>query len=85
MGTVQALLGHSSPEINREVYLHSIPADARTAVEKVEDSLNALSPRCKLMGRGRRRSVCTFDEVRPFLSLTGNARFEPIYVAPPSE
>jgi hypothetical protein len=25
--------------ITREVYLHSIPADARTAVEKVEDLL----------------------------------------------
>lgn len=36
LGTVQALLGHSSSEITREVYLHSIPADARKAVEKVE-------------------------------------------------
>lgn len=40
LGTVQALLGHSSPEITREVYLHSIPADARKAVEKVEELLN---------------------------------------------
>jgi integrase len=39
LGTVQALLGHSSSEITREVYLHSIPADARAAVEKVEDLL----------------------------------------------
>jgi len=39
LGTVQALLGHSSPEITRETYLHSIPADARAAVEKVEDLL----------------------------------------------
>src|SRR5205809_1900490 len=39
LGTVQALLGHSSSEITREVYLHSISADARTAVEKVEDLL----------------------------------------------
>jgi len=31
---------HSSPEITREVYLHSIPADARNAVEKVEQLLN---------------------------------------------
>jgi hypothetical protein len=29
LGTVQALLGHSSSEITHEVYLHSIPADAR--------------------------------------------------------
>jgi integrase len=37
LGTVQALLGHSSSEITREVYLHSIPSDARAAVQKVED------------------------------------------------
>ena len=42
LGTVQALLGHSSSEITREVYLHSIPADARKAVEKVEEKLNRL-------------------------------------------
>ena len=39
LGTVQALLGHSSSEITREVYLHSIPADAQAAVQKVEDLL----------------------------------------------
>ena len=39
LGTVQALLGHSSSEITREVYLHSIPADARGAVQKVENLL----------------------------------------------
>ena len=41
-----------------------------------------LSCGCTLLERGRHRSVCTLDEVRPFLSLVGNARFEPIYVAP---
>ena len=35
-----------------------------------------------LKGRGRHRSDFTLDKVRPFLSLIGNARFEPIYVAP---
>ena len=40
LGTLQALLGHSSSEITREVYLHSIPADARAAVGKVEELLN---------------------------------------------
>jgi integrase len=39
LGTVQVLLGHSSSEITREVYLHSIPSDARAAVQKVEDLL----------------------------------------------
>jgi integrase len=37
LGTVQALLGPSSPEITREVYLHSVPADAKGAVQTVED------------------------------------------------
>jgi len=41
-----------------------------------------LSCACTLMERGRRRSVYTLDEVRPFLSLIRNARFEPICVAP---
>lgn len=37
LGTVQALLGHSSSGITRELYLHSIPSDARAGVQKVED------------------------------------------------
>jgi integrase len=36
LGTVQALLGHSSSDLTREVYVHSLPAGAREAVEKVE-------------------------------------------------
>jgi integrase len=36
LGTVQALLGHSSAEVTREVYLHSLPADAKRAVAGVE-------------------------------------------------
>jgi len=40
---------------------------------------------CTLMERGRRRSVYTLDEVRPFLSLIGNARFEPTCVRHLSE
>jgi integrase len=36
IGTTQALLGHSSSEITRETYIHSVPADARRAVEDVE-------------------------------------------------
>lgn len=36
LGTVQALLGHSSAELTREVYVHALPADAKAAVEKVE-------------------------------------------------
>lgn len=37
LGTVQSILGHSSPEVTRGIYLHSLPAGAREAVEKVED------------------------------------------------
>jgi len=36
LGTVQALLGHSSSDITREVYLHAIPEDQRRAVASVE-------------------------------------------------
>ena len=36
LGTVQAILGHSSSDMTRGTYLHSLPAGAREAVEKVE-------------------------------------------------
>jgi len=39
LGTVKALLGHSSAEVTRDVYLHAIPADARQAVDKVGELL----------------------------------------------
>jgi integrase len=39
LGTVQALLGHSSSEITRQVYLHSLTEDRRAAVEKLESLL----------------------------------------------
>lgn len=35
LGTVQALLGHSSPEMTRGIYIHSIPDDQRRAVARV--------------------------------------------------
>ena len=36
LGTMQSLLGHSTPEITREIYLHAIPKEQRRAVESVE-------------------------------------------------
>jgi hypothetical protein len=36
IGTMQALLEHSAPEITREIYLHAIPEEQRRAVESVE-------------------------------------------------
>jgi integrase len=36
LGTVQALLGHASPEVTRQIYLHAMPAEQRRAVEGVE-------------------------------------------------
>ncbi len=36
IGTIQSLLGHSTPEITREIYLHAIPEEQRRAVESVE-------------------------------------------------
>ncbi len=43
LGTVQALLGHSTSEITREVYLHAIPEDQRRAVECVESLILGLN------------------------------------------
>jgi len=36
LGTMQSLLGHSTPDITREIYLHAIPEEQRRAVESVE-------------------------------------------------
>ena len=36
IGTMQSLLGHSTPEITREIYLHALPEEQRRAVESVE-------------------------------------------------
>jgi hypothetical protein len=36
---MQSLLGHSTPEITREIYLHAIPEEQRRAVESVEKLL----------------------------------------------
>src|SRR6266849_7270726 len=36
LGTVEALLGHSTSELTGEVYLHAIPEDQRRAVASVE-------------------------------------------------
>ena len=47
LGTVQALLGHASPEVTREIYIGSIPEDARKAVEGVE---RLLATRGSLIG-----------------------------------
>ena len=35
LGTVQALLGHATPEITRSVYLHAVPEDQRRALENL--------------------------------------------------
>ena len=42
LGTVQALLGHPSPEITRTIYLHAVPEDQRRAVKNVESLLFGL-------------------------------------------
>jgi integrase len=36
LGTVQALLGHSTPEITRSIYLHAVPEDQRRAIDNLE-------------------------------------------------
>jgi integrase len=44
LSTTQALLGHSSAKITSEIYLHSVPVDARNAVVKVEDLIENAKP-----------------------------------------
>ena len=39
LGNVPALLGHSSPEARRQIYLRAIPAEQRRAAEGVETLL----------------------------------------------
>ena len=39
IGTMQSLLGHSTPDITREIYLHAIPEEQRRAAESVEKLL----------------------------------------------
>jgi hypothetical protein len=48
LGTVQALLGHPSSGVTREVYLHSIPANGRAALQKVRSFTDwtQMDPRC---------------------------------------
>jgi site-specific recombinase XerD len=36
IGTMQSLLGHSTADISREIYLHAVPEEQRRAVESVE-------------------------------------------------
>jgi integrase len=40
LGAVQTLLGHSSSEITRSIYLEAIPKDVKETVEKVEELLS---------------------------------------------
>lgn len=37
LGTMQAILGHSSSEVTRNVYVHSIAEESRRALQRVED------------------------------------------------
>ena len=51
LGTVQALLGHSSSEITRNTYIHSVPAEARKAAEEVAKLIGLnfrLSPKTRV-------------------------------------
>jgi integrase len=39
LGTVQTLLGHSSSQVTREVYMHDVPSESRNAVERMQHLL----------------------------------------------
>jgi len=67
LSTTQALLGHSSPEITREIYLHSIPADARSAVEKIEKLVEDSKPESELIGPNRTQVLETAEMVTPLI------------------
>ena len=67
LSTTQALLGHSSPEITREIYLHSIPADARGAVEKIERLVEAAKPESEIIGPNRTQVLETAEVVTPLI------------------
>ena len=54
IGTMQALLGHSAPEITREIYLHAVPEEQRRAVESVETFV--LGPKFGFQRRSIRNS-----------------------------
>jgi hypothetical protein len=58
LGTVQALLGHSSSEITRQVYLHSLPEDRRVAAEKLEAHL--FGPKLDPNSRWRKYALPAF-------------------------
>lgn len=39
LGTVQALLGHSSSEVTRQIYVHAVPEDQQRAAERLEEAV----------------------------------------------
>ena len=45
LGTVQALLGHASPEVTREIYIGSVPENARTASGRLKSLLDPNGPK----------------------------------------
>jgi hypothetical protein len=54
LGTVQALLGHASPEVTRQIYLHAIPEEQRRAVEEIEKLLtDPNEPKFREPGKGQ--------------------------------
>jgi len=53
IGTMQSLLGHSTPDITREIYLHAIPAEQRLAVESVESLI--LGPKRTQVGSSTKK------------------------------
>ena len=63
---MQELLWHSSSEITRGTYLHSVPMEARIAVERVEDywSKRRLDPQAHSTLLGIRVSDTKLGEIR---------------------
>ena len=67
LSTTQALLGHASPEITREIYLHSIPADAKGAVEKIEKLVEEAKAESEVIGPNRTQVLETAEVITPLI------------------
>jgi len=67
LSTTQALLGHSSPEITREIYLHAIPADAKAAVERIVRLVEAQKPEHEIIGPNRTQVLETAEVFTPLI------------------
>ena len=73
--TMQSLLGHSTPEITREIYLHAIPEEQRRAVESVERLV--FRPKWTQVQAPTQTAPARVNELKKQELLVGAIGFEP--------